>query len=302
MTLAQKPILPFSLKVMKRTGPVWPAIDVWSASSCTVLIMAANRRASANPLAAAFQVTHKCALPVAGIPMIERVVGSVRTWAKVRRMLVSIESPEVLQGIPATRSLLAAGELEAVRSGTTLAQSVLNAAALLAEEDFPLVITTGDNVLHTAEIMDAFFGAAMASNAAAVFALTPRKVVSQAYPAEAPGIGYLEFAEGEHSNCNIYLIRNKSALRAANVMQHGGQFRSHPWRILRTVGLWTLARYKLGRLPLQALCIRLEKIFKLSVGIVFLPWADAPIDADTPEALVLIERILNSREASRRVA
>jgi GTP:adenosylcobinamide-phosphate guanylyltransferase len=263
--------------------------------------MAANRRPSANLLAEAFGTSHKCAVPVVDVPMIERVIGTVRSWACARRILISAETPDVLRGIPSVNNLLAAGDVVFAQSGATLAQSVANAASVLADKDYPLVVTTGDNVLHTVDIMHAFYAASMASAADVTFALTSRAIVAEAYPVEAPGIGYLRFAEGEHSNCNVYMIRNSSAVHAANVMRHGGQFRSHPLRILRTVGLRALLQYKLGRLTFVKLCVRLERIFGVSVGIIVLPYADAPIDADTLESLALIERILQNRGETRHV-
>ena len=289
-------------QVVQAAGSSATTFGCSAVPACTVLVMAANRRPSANLLAHAFGISHKCTVPVVGVPMIERVIGMVRSWACARRILISIETPDVLRGIPSVNDLLAAGDVVFVQSGATLAQSVANAACVLADKDYPLVITTGDNVLHTIDIMQAFYAASMGSSADVTFALTSRSIVAEAYPVEAPGLGYLRFAEGEHSNCNVYMIRNSSAVRAANVMRHGGQFRSHPLRILRTVGLWALLQYKLGRITLVKLCARLERIFGVSVGIVILPYADAPIDADTLESLALIERILQNREETRHVA
>lgn len=269
---------------------------------CTVLVMVANRRGIENPLARAAGVSHKCAIPVAGVPMLERVIRTLRSCPFAARILISVETQAVLRSVPYVDSLVAAGLASVAPSGTTLSQSVLNAARLLEEDAYPLLITTGDNVLHTAEIIRAFYADAMASGVDVAFALTPRSAVEEAYPAEAPGIGYLTFAEGEHSNCNIYMIRNSRAVRACDVMKTGGQFRSHPWRILRAVGVLTLLLYKLGRLALPRLCERLERVSGVSVGIVILPHADAPIDADGPESLALIERILRVREGARDAA
>ncbi|MEN3977207.1 nucleotidyltransferase family protein [Emcibacter sp. SYSU 3D8] len=279
-----------------------PDLDHDILSPCTALVMVANRRGVENPLARAAGVSHKCAIPVAGLPMLERVIRTLRSCPYVVRILISVETPEVLRSVSYVDDLVAAGLVSVVPSGATLSQSVLNAARLLEEADYPLLVTTGDNVLHTPEIVHGFYAVAAASPVDVAFALTPRSIVEEAYPAEAPGIGYLTFAEGEHSNCNIYMIRNSRALRVCDVMKTGGQFRSHPWRILRAVGFSTLLLYKLRRLTLTGLCARLEHLFGVSAGVVFLPHPDAPIDADGPDSLALIERILRARGGARHAA
>lgn len=289
------------IRVVRRPGPQAIAKEPNCVPPCTVLVMAANRR-SQNPLAHTFGVSHKCSIPIAGVPMLEWVLRTLKSLSWVNKILISAETRDILHRIPYIDGLIAAGLVSFVPSGGNLSQSVLKAASLLDDTDYPLLVTTGDNVLHTAEIIGTFYALTLSSGVDAAFALTPRSVVEAAYPAEAPGLGYLDFASESHSNCNIYFLRSRQAVRAAEVMKDGGQFRSHPWRIIRAVGLGTLVLYKLGRLSLPVLCARLERVFQVSVGIVILPYADAPIDADTPEALVLIERILRIRQGDRHAA
>ncbi|MEN3950269.1 NTP transferase domain-containing protein [Iodidimonas sp. SYSU 1G8] len=264
---------------------------------CVALIMAANRKGGANPVAEQAGVSHKCLTQLAGITMIERVLRVIRSSGRFHRLIVSIEDSNLFENIPYICQLVESGQLEIIESKETLEGSAIAVASRLAEADYPLFITTADNVLHTEGVISGFIDEAHASGVDVAFALTPRSVVESAYPSEAPTIGYLKFADGDHSNCNVYYLRDSGALRAVKVMRYGGQFRSHPWRILRAVGLGTLIRYKLGLLTLEDLLKRLRNLFNLSIGIIIIRMAEAPIDVDGSESLVLAERILSLREA-----
>lgn len=261
----------------------------------TVLIMAANRLGIENPIAKMAGVSHKCVAPLLGKAMIERVVGVIEDWGRARRILISIERPEVLDDLPYISELRQSGKLQVVLSGPTLADSVYLAAKDLADEDFPLFITTGDNVLHTVEIVEAFTRGAEEGGDVAL-GLTPRTVVEKAYPEDAPGVGYLALADGEHSNCNVYVLSNRDALPIAEMMRTGGQFRSNPKRIIKAFGLFPLIMYKLGWAKIAYIRKHVKRALGISLNIVIMPFADAPIDADTPKSFALAERILKARD------
>jgi len=264
----------------------------------TVLIMAANRRGINDPVARMGGVSHKCVVPIAGMPMIERVVRTIEAWGKAGRILVSIENSEILDSVPYVADLRRDGRIEFVRSGANFLESVGNAAGRLMDTDYPVLITTGDNVLHTPSIIDDFCTAATASEAEVAFALTPRTVVADSYPQDAPDVGYLTFAEGQHSNCNIYMLRSPRTLPVVRTMQEGGQFRSHPLRILRAFGFVAMVKYQLGRVRIPDIKQRLERLFGLPVAPIILRYAEAPIDVDNPTTYALVERILHQREGT----
>jgi GTP:adenosylcobinamide-phosphate guanylyltransferase len=261
----------------------------------TVLIMAANRHGINNRVAKMAGTTHKCVVPIAGVAMIERVLNTIETWGRAKRILVSIEDPAVLDMAPNVAAMRDAGRITVTQSGQTLTQSVLTAAEGLGDDDFPLLITTGDNVLHTPQIIEDFCKGVEAAGADVGFALTPFTVVEKSYPEDAPRVGYLTFAEGQHSNCNIYILRSSRVLPVVRTMQHGGQFRHHPMRIVKAFGIISMIKYKLGKARIRDIKNRLERLFGVTVAPVLLPHADAPIDVDTEFTYTLAERILKAR-------
>lgn len=264
--------------------------------SYTVLIMAANRHGINNRIARLGGTTHKCVVPVAEVPMIERVVRTVEDWGRAKRVIISIENPAVLDGLPYLDEQRAKGWVEIRLSGLTLTDSVFAACDDMQDADYPLLITTGDNVLHTVEILQAFAAKSEASDGDAILGLTPRTLVEEHYPEDAAIVGYIKFADGEHSNCNFYILKNSRVLPMAAVMRQGGQFRHHPKRILKVFGLVAMVKFVLGMARIQDVPRRLQRKFGVKLDPVMMPFAEAPIDVDTAHTYVLADRILRQRE------
>ena len=66
----------------------------------TALVLAGQRRGT-DPMAAAAGVSHKALLPVAGVPMLLRVVSALRSTPGIARIVVSIDKD--MQTIPGIR-------------------------------------------------------------------------------------------------------------------------------------------------------------------------------------------------------
>jgi hypothetical protein len=84
------------------------------------LVLAGRRGASdafADALAASDPSGHHALLDVAGVPMLLRVVRTLKASPSVGRITVSIDDPAVLDGVPELRASLADGSL-ACRTAT----------------------------------------------------------------------------------------------------------------------------------------------------------------------------------------
>jgi len=265
----------------------------------TVLIMAANRHGIDNPVARLGKTSHKCVVSIAGVPMIDRVLKTLAAWGGARRVLISIEDEAVLQQAPYAAALLNAGAVTAVRSGISLTDSVLAASRELSESDYPLLITTGDNVMHTPEVLERFTAGVAAEGADVGLALTARSTVEAAHPDEAEKVGYIRFAEGEYSNCNIYLLTSPQHLDVVRTMRDGGQFRHSLKRIYRAFGLMAMIKYKFGKARIADIRKRIGRKFGVRMATVFLDIPTAPLDVDTPVTFAIAEAILKEREKAK---
>ena len=120
----------------------------------TALVLAASR-GNLDPLAQAGGVSHKCFIDIAGQPMLRRVVEAVMASPRVGRTIVAIEPGQ--HGGGASRSsprLPGAEAIEYVASRDEYRHQ--RRRGRHAPELLPLVITTGDNALHTAEMVPFF--------------------------------------------------------------------------------------------------------------------------------------------------
>ncbi len=260
----------------------------------TALILAASRKGPDDPVARLQGVSHKCLVQIDGEVMLERVVREIRASGHVGRIFVSIESESLLRQSPALAARLDAGDIAFVPSGENLFLSVVGAAGQVASP-FPLLVSTGDNALHTSAMIDHFAEAFLASHDDTMVAMTPADMILAAYPDGRRA--FHELKDGGWSSCNLYGLRNDKALRAARAFETGGQFGKNPQRIAAAFGLPFMVKYRLRLATLDGLARHLSRRWKLTVSPVIMPFADAPIDVDSPDDFERTERILKSRRA-----
>jgi GTP:adenosylcobinamide-phosphate guanylyltransferase len=256
----------------------------------TALVMAASRGGAADPVARAAGVTQKCLAPVAGVPMLTRVLRTLRATPAIGQVFVSIESESLLRQVPDS------ADAAFVASRANLADSVVAAVATMGANPWPILITTADNALHTPAILNRFCAIVADSPADALVAMTPAAAILARYP---DGVrAFHRFRDGAASGCNLYALRTPRALAAVQAFAGGGQFGKKPWRLIGAFGLGTFVLHMLRRLTLEDALARAGRAFGLDLRPAILPDAEAPIDIDSRADLALAERILAERGVS----
>jgi len=257
----------------------------------TALVLA-GQRARGEPVAEAAGKSHKCLVPVAGVPMLVRVITALEASDTVDRIAVSIEDPDLLHTLPELSTLLAAGRLLAVKSAGTPSLSALAAAESLGGA-LPLLITTADHPLLTGAMVDNFLSASVHSGADMSAGLTPGATLLAAYP--QANRTFLKFRDGPYTGSNLFAVLTNDGLMALRFWRRVEQDRKRPWRIARAFGLRSLLAYLLGRLTLDETMTRASKTMGAEIRAVLTPLPEAGIDVDKPEDLVLVEGILRAR-------
>lgn len=256
------------------------------------LILAASRKGADDEVAKLQGVSHKCLIKIGGVVMLERVVNAIAASEHVDRIYISIESPDILNEAAALRAMLADGRIHFTASADNLFASVTQAIDSI-DAPYPLIISTGDNALHTTEMVDHFCEAFLASGQDGAVGMTPAQTILDAYPDGKRA--FHELKDGGWSSCNLYGLANAEAARAAKVFETGGQFGKRPQRIAKAFGLRFLAKYKFKLATLDGLAKDLSKRWKVDIGPVRMPFADAPIDVDNPGDFHRTEAILRAR-------
>jgi len=261
----------------------------------TALILAASRRGAQDPVAQIQNLSHKCLVVIDGMVMLERVVREVLAAQAVDRVFVSIESRDILESVPALKSMLDSGEINYLPSADNIYLSIAMTAEAI-DSPWPLIVTTGDNALHTSDMIDHFCGQLFEDPVDAAIAMTPADVILKAYPDGKRA--FHELKDGGWSSCNLYAVMNEKAIMTTKVFEGGGQFGKKPRRILAAFGLWFMLLYKFKLASIQQLADLLAKRWKMAIKIVQMPYADAPIDVDNPGDFERTETILQARRAA----
>jgi len=261
----------------------------------TALILAASRAGPRDAVAALQGLSHKCLVEIDGEVMLSRVVREVATSEHAGDIYVSIENEDLLRQVPYLTGLLEDGRLKFLPSGDNLFTSV-EAAVAAIDDPFPLVISTGDNALHTAEMFDHFCNALLDNDMDAGVGMTPAATILAAYPDGKRA--FHELKDGGWSSCNLYGLRSPNAIEAAQVFRTGGQFGKRPRRIMKAFGLPFMLLYKLKLASVDDLARYLSRRWNLNMQVVRMPFADAPIDVDNPGDFERTETILMTRRGA----
>jgi GTP:adenosylcobinamide-phosphate guanylyltransferase len=256
------------------------------AKTWTAIVLAAGRGPT-DPMAKAYGVSHKCALPVNGVPMLRRVVNALQKSQRITSIAISIESPAIV------REALAEKEsgIAIVASGSSAPLSAI--IAISKNSAFPVLVTTADHALLTPEMVDYFCEHAERNSADFSAGLARAEVIMTAYPQSVRT--FFRFGADRVSGCNLFAITNENGLRILEKWQYLEQSRKKPWRLVAAFGLLALVRFALGALSLDGAFNVVSNKLGLIAKPVLMPFAEAAIDVDKPSDLELAEAILKKR-------
>jgi GTP:adenosylcobinamide-phosphate guanylyltransferase len=261
----------------------------------TVLIMAGQRLGRVDPLAARHGVEHKCLVPLLGRPLIGYVLDAVDAAFPGARIVVSINDPAALAAESEARPYLDAGRMTVVPSAPNLLVSVLSASE---GARFPLLMTTGDNVLMTPEALRSLHAFALAQHADAAALFARKEDVLAAHPEGQPRFWRLR--DGEFSGCNTFWVKDRDAFQVGEIFRHGGQFLKFPRRFIAAFGVGTLVGFRLGLFTVDRVLERLSRRFGKRIRVQLADRGELAIDVDTEFSHKVAERLLRARDGVER--
>lgn len=258
-----------------------------------ILILAGRRSAAPDPLAQQFGVSHKCLVPVAGVAMIARTIAIVDAAFPDGRIFVSIEDFDIVRDEPFVRQLAASGRLTLVEAREHIVDSIIAASETTG---FPLIITTADNVLMTADALHRVAAEGREGPADALVVMARKEDILATHPDGQRR--FYEFRDGGYSNCNLFWLGSEKALQAAETFRHGGQFAKRPERIIKAFGILNLIRFRLGWHSLERIFRFISKRFKVDIRPLVLREGRLAIDVDNERTHRVAEEVL-ARDGER---
>lgn len=255
----------------------------------TILVLAGKRDGKLDPLAERAGVSHKAIVPIGGKPLIGHVLATLeQAWADAK-ILVSIHDPAVLADVEEVQRLQAAGRLEMRPAQDGIVESVETAAEGI---EWPLLITTGDNALTTAEALRAIHASGIEQQADVVLGLAKREDIQAAHPDGQ--YGFYQFKDIAISNCNLFWLGNPRAFSAVEAFRSGGQFFKNRSRIIKAFGLMNLIRFVLKTETVDGAMVRLSKRFGVKVIAHHFTDGRLAIDVDNERTYRVTEELLEA--------
>ena len=253
----------------------------------TIMILAGQRLGKADPLALAHGQEHKCLIRLLDRPLIGYVLEAVDKAFPESPIVVSINDPAALAGLPEVQPFLDSGRMRIVTARSNLLESVLAAAG---DIEFPLLMTTGDNVLVTSDAYRRFHTSALDQQADAAAMLAHKEDVLAEHPQAQSR--FWKFADGEFSNCNAFWARDREALEIAEIFRGGGQFLKFPKRFVGAFGILNLIGYRFGKLRSQTMLERISRRFGKKIRVQIAERGRFAIDVDDQDTYEVTERLL----------
>jgi len=242
------------------------------------LVLAGSRGGEVDPAAAYAGVAHKGLIVLEGRTLLDRVLGAVQA-AGAQTIGVSANDEAI-------RAALAGAKVRVLPPAAGPSQSVADGASALG---FPLVVTTVDHALLRPEWITQFLADTPVDVDVAVL-LAPEARVRAAAPQTKRT--YLKFRDGRYSGCNLFLLRNETALNVIAVWRKVEALRKQPWKIAAMLGPGFLLRYALGLLTLDEAVARLGALAGVRAAAVRARDGLAAVDVDKPSDLDLVREII----------
>jgi GTP:adenosylcobinamide-phosphate guanylyltransferase len=256
-------------------------------SPFSAIVLAGDRQPN-DAVAQAAGVSCKALTPVAGIPMIMRVINALETSSEVGPLLICgpsqtaiAQSDELQNGISSERFLW-------VSPHASPSASAHQAMGLLSSE-VPVLLTTADHVLLTPLVVDYFCSEARKSGCDAVVGVALYSEIRAAYPGLKKTV--LRFHDNEYCGCNLFAFLTPRGRMLADFWQRLEKQRKKPWRLMGILGWTAIMRYLLGTLSLQQALQSLSQRLDLRLDTILLPFPEAAVDVDSVDDWLFAERL-----------
>ena len=263
-----------------------------SHSPFTAIVLAADR-GPFDPLRKAAGVRFKSVTPIAGTPMIYRVLDALAASQQIDTRILSGPPKSLLDLEPELAARISSGEFKWFQNQPTPSSSAFHVLQSIPEK-IPVLVTTADHAMLSARIVDYFCAEAKASGCDVVVGIAQYETVIRAYPLTRRTATRLK--DGAYCGCNLFAFLSPQARRAADFWRQVEAQRKNPLRVIRVLGLTAVLRYLLGLLSLEEALERMSRRLGFKAGAVIIPFAEAAIDVDTVQDWKLVESIVTEKQ------
>lgn len=260
----------------------------------TALVLA-GQRPGVDRLAAHFGREAKALIPVAGEPMLSRVLHAVGAAPQIARIIVLAQDAPALLTDPALEWTAKDTRVTPRVSGPTISGSVLDAAQD-PDVGLPLLITTADNVMLTPATIAEFLagaGAITEGRDVSVAMVERRRLEAAAGPTKRT---WLAFRGGSYTGANLFALTGPGALNALRFWETVEADRKSVLRLAAHFGPVMMAQLLLRRLTVEGALAAAGAKIGARAAPVLLSDGRMGVDVDKPEDHTLATRLLAERD------
>jgi CTP:molybdopterin cytidylyltransferase MocA len=259
-----------------------------------VAIVLAGDRGPDDPLLRAEKVPGKALIRIEKKVMLERVLEALLEADSIEEIVVSGPPAGVVEQNPILQRLFAEPLVSWQENAASPSLSAARALETLPITT-PVLLTTADHALLTAEMVDFFCREAQRNKAADLaVGMEEYRLLQAAFPESRRTV--TRFRDGGYCSCNLFAFLSPESRRAAIFWRQVEKERKKPLKLISLCGWPTVIRFLLGRLSLDDGLERLGRRLGLEARAVRLPFAEAAIDVDKPADLELVRRIVATRK------
>ena len=261
-------------------------------SSFTGIVLA-GERGPHDPVAQAAGVCCKSLAPVAGQPMVLRVMDTLDAAADIGEQILCGPAWETVKRSPELQRRIESGNVRWMAPKSSPSRSAFRALQSLPRET-PALITTADHALLNTDILDYFCEHARGSGCDVVVGLASHELVTRTYPDVRRTV--IRFRDHDYQGCNLFAFLSPESRQAARFWKRIEHQRKHPLRLMSVLGWTTVLRYLCNRLSLDETLAALSRRVRVRIGAVILPFAEAAIDVDKVSDWEFAQRVLGASD------
>jgi CTP:molybdopterin cytidylyltransferase MocA len=224
--------------------------------------------------------------------MVLRVLDALDEAREIESVILCGPHQAAIDQIEELHARIASGKVKWVENQATPSSSTYQVLQSLADE-IPVLVTTADHALLTAEMVDYFCSGARGSGKDVVVGLALHELVTAKYP-ETKRTAIL-LGDGSYCSCNLFGFLTPEARSAAHFWRKVESQRKKTLRLIAGFGWFNLLLYLLKRPSLEEGLERISKRIGLRAGAVLLPFPEAAMDVDTFSDWKLVESIVANR-------
>ncbi len=268
------------------TGELNPAAQRFAA-----VVLAADRTGK-DPITQHSGAACKAFAPVAGIPMIIRVLDILQACDLISTIILCGPPESLHDHCPELKQRIASGQvtwLPNLNSPSRSAESGLKHIPL----DTPVLVTTADHALLTPAIVRNFLLNAATTPCDAAVGAVSEQAIMTAFPGCKRTI--IRLRDGGFRGCNLYAF-NQRGRALVRFWRQAEDLRKRPWRLIgKVLGFKTVFLYLFGLLTSQQGLAAVSEKSGVNIRLVMLDDARAGIDVDKVQDLMLAESILSRK-------